>query len=63
MAAMALNLDVALRKPGVYVLNPQGRAAVAADTAGALVYASKALLALVVIAQAAMLLIVFGRPA
>ena len=60
MAAMALNLDVALRKPGVYVLNPQGRAAVAADTAGALVYASKALLALVVIAQAAMILIVMG---
>ncbi len=60
MAAMALNLDVALRKPGVYVLNPQGRAAVAADTAGALVYASKALLALVVIAQAAMVLIVLG---
>ena len=63
MAAMALNLDVALRKPGVYVLNPQGRAAVAMDTTEALVYASKALLALVVIAQAAMLLIVFGRPA
>ena len=60
MAAMALNLDVALRKPGVYVLNPQGRAAVAADTAGALVCASKALLALVVIAQAAMVLIVLG---
>jgi len=60
MAAMALNLDVALRKPGVYVLNPQGRAAVAADTADALVYASKALLALVVIAQAAMVLIVLG---
>jgi adenosylcobinamide-phosphate synthase len=61
MAAMALNLNVALRKPGVYVLNPQGRAAVAADTSGALVYASKALLALVVIAQAAMLLIVLGE--
>lgn len=60
MAAMALNLDVALRKPGVYVLNPQGRAAVAADTAGALVYASKALLALLVIAQAAMVFIVLG---
>ena len=60
MAAMALILDVALRKPGVYVLNPQGRAAVAADTAGALVYASKALLALVVIAQAATILIVLG---
>jgi adenosylcobinamide-phosphate synthase len=63
MAAMALNLDVALRKPGVYVLNSQGRAALAADTAGALVYASKALLALVVIAQAAMVLIVLGAGA
>ncbi|OYQ40290.1 cobalamin biosynthesis protein CobD [Rhodoferax sp. TH121] len=63
MAAMALNLDVSLRKPGVYVLNPQGRAALAVDTARALVYASKSLLALVVIAQAAMLLIAFGRPA
>lgn len=62
MAAMALNLDVALRKPGVYVLNPQGRAALAVDTARALTYASKALLALVVIAQAAMLLIVFRGP-
>jgi adenosylcobinamide-phosphate synthase len=61
MAAMALNLNVALRKPGVYVLNPQGRSAVAADTSGALVCASKALLALVVIAQAAMLLIVLGE--
>ncbi len=63
MAAMALNLGVALRKPGVYVLNPRGRSAVAVDTPRALVYASKALLAMVIIAQAAMLLIVFGRPA
>jgi adenosylcobinamide-phosphate synthase len=61
MAAMALNLNVALRKPGVYVLNAHGRAAVAADTESALVYASKALLALVFIAQAAMLLIVLGE--
>jgi adenosylcobinamide-phosphate synthase len=60
MAAMALNLGVALRKPGVYVLNPQGRAAEAADTAGALIYASKALLALVIIALAAMVLVVMG---
>jgi adenosylcobinamide-phosphate synthase len=60
MAAMALNLDVALRKPGVYVLNAQGRAAEAADTAGALIYASKALLALVFIALAAMVLVVMG---
>ncbi|APW42696.1 adenosylcobinamide-phosphate synthase CbiB [Rhodoferax saidenbachensis] len=60
MAAMALNLDVALRKPGVYVLNATGRTALAADTASALVYASKAVLALVVLAQAAMVLIVIG---
>jgi adenosylcobinamide-phosphate synthase len=60
MAAMALNLDVALRKPGVYVLNAPGRAVLTADTAAALVYASKALLALVVLAQAAMVLIVIG---
>jgi adenosylcobinamide-phosphate synthase len=60
MAAMALNLDVALRKPGVYVLNAQGRAAEAADTAGALIYGSKALQALVVIALIAMVLVVMG---
>ena len=60
MAAMALVLGVGLRKPRVYVLNPDGRSAVAADTASALVYASNALLALVVIAQAAMILVVFG---
>ena len=58
MAAMALSLDVALRKPGVYVLNAQGRSAVAADTAAAMAYASKALLALVTIALVAMVLIV-----
>lgn len=60
MAAMALNLDVALRKPGVYVLNAQGRAAVAPDTASALRYASKVLLALVSIALAAIVLVVMG---
>ena len=60
MAAMALVLGVGLRKPRVYVLNPDGRSAVAADTASALAYASNALLALVVIAQAAMILVVFG---
>ena len=57
MAAMALNLDVALRKPGVYVLNSQGRAALAADTVDALVYASKALIALVFVVQVAIILI------
>ncbi len=60
MAAMALNLGVAVRKPGVYVLNPQGRAVVAADTAQAVVYASKALVAQVFIALVAIILIVMG---
>jgi adenosylcobinamide-phosphate synthase len=60
MAAMALSLHVALRKPGVYVLNPQGRAAMAADTSAALVYASNTVLALVSCAQAAMFFIAFG---
>jgi adenosylcobinamide-phosphate synthase len=58
MAAMALALDVGLRKPGVYVLNPQGRAAVATDTAQAIVYASNTLLALVLLAQAAIVSVV-----
>ena len=61
MAAMALNLGVALRKPGGYVLNPQGRAVEAADTAQAIIYASKALLAQVFVALVAMILIVLGR--
>jgi len=63
MAAMALGLDVGLRKPGVYVLNPEGRAALAQDTAQALVYASNTLLALVAIGQAALICIAIGaRP-
>jgi len=62
MAAMALALDVALRKPGVYVLNLQGRAAVAADTSQATVYASNTLVALVILSQAAIVFVVFvGR--
>ncbi|MEY2860248.1 MAG: hypothetical protein RL392_706 [Pseudomonadota bacterium] len=60
MAAMALSLNVALHKPGVYVLNPQGRAAVAVDTSAALVYASNTVLALVGCAQAAMFFVAFG---
>jgi len=63
MAAMALNLGVAVRKPGVYVLNPQGRAVVAADTAQAVVYASRVLVAQVFIAVAAIVLIVMERTA
>ncbi len=57
MAAMALGLGVRLAKPGGYALHAQGRAALAADTASALRYASKALLALVVIVQGALVLI------
>lgn len=47
MAAMALALGVALRKPGVYTLNPAGRPPQAPDTALAQKYASKVLLALI----------------
>jgi adenosylcobinamide-phosphate synthase len=59
MAAMALVLDVALRKPGVYVLHPQGRSASAADTEAACLYASKAAYAGVGVALFALLLIVW----
>ena len=61
MAAMALALGVALRKPGVYTLNPLGRSPGAADTLRAQKYASKALVAHVLWAQAAILLIVIAR--
>lgn len=59
MAAMALALGVRLGKPGGYVLHAAGRAVTALDTGRAIVHASKALLALVVIAQAAIILIAF----
>ena len=61
MAAMALALGVGLRKPGVYVLNPQGHAAVAADTSEAMVYASNALLAAVLSALVAIVFVVLIR--
>ena len=57
MAAMALGLGVSLHKPGVYVLNAPGRAPKPQDTQRAVVYASKTLVALVVIAQAALIFI------
>ena len=60
MAAIALNLGVAVRKPGVYVLNPQGRAVQASDTTLAIALASKSLFLLVVSAGAAMFLIVMS---
>jgi adenosylcobinamide-phosphate synthase len=60
MAAMALVLGVGLRKPAVYVLNPHGREAQAADTEAAQLYASKAVLALVGCALLALFLIAIG---
>ncbi len=57
MAAMALTLDVCLRKPGVYVLRGAGRSPKAQDVVLAQKYASKVLLALVLCAQAAIILI------
>jgi adenosylcobinamide-phosphate synthase len=49
MAAMALNLNVALRKPSGYVLHPNGHAATAADVHKAVTYASKALLGMLML--------------
>ena len=57
MAAMAMALGVRLAKPGVYVLNPQGREARAPDTQRAVQFASKTLLALIPLALAALVLI------
>ena len=57
MAAMALGLGVCLHKPGVYALNAGARSVVASDTRQAIFYASKVLLALVGLAQAAMVCI------
>ena len=53
MAAMALALGVCLQKPGVYVLNAFGRPVQALDVHQAVIYASKALLAGVLIALTA----------
>ncbi|QDL56725.1 cobalamin biosynthesis protein CobD [Rhodoferax aquaticus] len=60
MAAMALGLGVCLQKPGVYVLNAQGRAPLRQDTLKAIVYARNSVLALVLIAQTAIVLVAFG---
>jgi len=59
MAAMALALGVSLRKPGVYTLHAAGRPAQAADTPGAASLASKAVLALIIGACAAITLIAY----
>ena len=57
MAAMALVLGVALRKPGVYVLNPQGGEAASPDSTRAQQLASKAVVALVFTALAAIFIV------
>jgi len=56
MAAMALALGIRLGKPGVYVLNPAGGEPLAAHTQQAIVYASRALLALVPLALVGLVL-------
>jgi adenosylcobinamide-phosphate synthase len=63
MAAMALALNISLGKPGVYSLNAEGRPPEAADTARAQGLATKAVVALVFLAVAAMLLVAVVVPA
>jgi adenosylcobinamide-phosphate synthase len=63
MAAMALVLGVSLHKPDVYVLNAVGRVPEPEDTRRAIVYASKVLIALVFIAQAAIVSVAVWRVA
>ncbi len=60
MAAMALGVGVCLHKPGVYVLNAAGRAPQTQDTQRALLYASKVVVVLVFIAQAAIIVVATG---
>jgi len=57
MAAMAMALNVSLRKPGVYVLNPDGRQPQAPDTVLAQKYALKVVVAACLCAQAAIIFI------
>jgi adenosylcobinamide-phosphate synthase len=61
MAAMALGLGVCLHKPGVYALNPEGRAPRGADTTRALFLSSKVALALVLSAGATLIFIASGH--
>jgi adenosylcobinamide-phosphate synthase len=60
MAAMALSLGVCLQKPGVYALNPGGRAPGGPDTGLALSLASKVALALVLSAGVTLIFIATG---
>jgi len=60
MAAMALALGISLGKPGVYRLNPAGRAPRSADTAAAQRFASNAVRVIVWTAVSAFILIAIG---
>ncbi len=59
MAAMALRLGVALRKPGAYVLNAAGRETEPADTVRAIGIASRALAGLVAVTVLVLLVVLF----
>jgi adenosylcobinamide-phosphate synthase len=63
MAAMALALGISLGKPGVYTLNPQGRASETSDTALAQNLASRAVFFQTVVVVAAMLLMALAASA
>jgi len=62
MAAMALALDVSLRKPGVYALHGQGRTPQAADTARAIAYVGRAVLALAILSALALAVYALWQP-
>ena len=59
MAAMALAVGVRLEKPGVYVLNGDGHAALPADTLRAVMFSSKVVATIVFIALTAMVTVAF----
>lgn len=59
MAAMALSLQVCLKKPQIYTLNEPGREPTAEDTQKAVIYASNMALALVFIAPLAIILVAY----
>jgi adenosylcobinamide-phosphate synthase len=61
MAAMALALNIRLRKPGVYMLNAAGEPPLAADTSKAQKHASKAVLWQVLLALSAIVLVAYVK--
>jgi adenosylcobinamide-phosphate synthase len=63
MAAMALALDVRLRKPGAYTLHAQGREATAQDTAAALRVAGRTVVVLILWALLMIAALRWGRVA